>query len=339
MDYIIYGAGAIGSIVGAGLAQAGRSVTLIAREAHAAAIRERGLTVDGCLPVTGLKLPAVEHFRDAELTADTVVCLTMKTNDTADALDTAGDALADRPVVCFQNGVHNERMTQERGLQGYGGLVYCSGKFLEPGIVHNPTGGLFGIGCLPQGRDEVCERVAADLTAGGLEGQVFDDIMAVKWNKLLNNLNNAFRAMTDLDFMAAAKYEDSRFFMANVMQEAVQVLHAADIPYTPFTSGRTVDEQIEAMRRPGERSFDLPTDEAAMIHSSTWQDLKLQRGKVEVEYFNGEIVRVGKDVGIPTPYNTLMWTRCAKMARDRIPPGAETVASLQARVDDPKHNL
>ncbi len=338
MDYIIYGAGAIGSILGAGLAKAGRTVTLVARGPHVVAIRERGLTVEGHLSVDGLRLPAVERFADAELTDDTVVCLTMKTNDTVSALEAAGEALAGRPVVCFQNGVHNERLMEERGLRGYGGLVYCSGKFLEAGLVHNPSDGLFGIGCLPEGRDDVCERVAADITAGGLEGQVFDDIMAVKWNKLLGNLNNAFRAMTDLDFMTAAKYEDSRFFMATIMEEAVRVLRAAEIAYTPFRKGRTVDEQTDAMRRPGERSFDPPTNEDDKIHSSTWQDLKLQRGKVEVEYFNGEIVRVGKRVNVPTPYNTLMWTRCAKMARDRIPPGAETVASLQARLDDPEHH-
>lgn len=335
MDYVIYGAGAIGSMLGATLVQAGRSVTLVARPAHVAAIRERGLAVTGVTAWPSVEIGAVEHFGDAPLADDTIVCLTMKTNDTAAALEVAGDALADRPVVAFQNGVHNERLLTEAGLRGYGGIVFCGAKFLEPGQVIHTAAGHFGIGRLPDGVDDVCERVAADVTAGGLEGEAYEDIMASKWTKLVRNLNNAYMAVTDLSVLRAAKYEDSRFFMADVMGEAIRVLDAAGIRTAPLGEQRPIAQQVEAMRRPGERPFDLPDNEADEIRSSTWQDLKLQRGRVEVEYFNGEIVRLGEQVGVPAPLNALIMERCMDAARHRQLPGTETTDSLRAALAAP----
>ncbi len=327
MSYVIYGAGAIGSVLGAHLVRAGRRVTLIARPAHVAAIRMRGLTIRGTTPIDGLRIDAVERFADARLGTDTIILLTMKTNDTAAALDAAGDALSNLPVVCFQNGVHNERLATERGLHGYGGVVRCPATFIEPGIVTQNGPAAFGIGRLPAGSDALCDRVAADLRADGLTATVHDDIMAAKWSKVLTNLSGAYLAVTGLSLQQALASEASRAFMADLLDEGVRALNAGDIR---FESPDSIAQQIAALRAPGDREVRVTDHEDSVPRPSVWQDLYLRRGKTEVDYRNGEIVRLGAQVGVPTPLNALLVERCRHMARERIQPGAETLASLRA---------
>ena len=80
MRIIVYGAGAIGAALGAGLSQAGYEVALIARGAHARAMREHGVCVESHAGVARLRLPVAEHPR--ELSPDSardIVVLAMKT--------------------------------------------------------------------------------------------------------------------------------------------------------------------------------------------------------------------------------------------------------------------
>src|SRR5437762_2109738 len=104
MRFIVYGAGAIGGVIAARLHQAGESVVVIARGDHGAAIRSDGLrlgTPDG--DVT-LAVPAVEQPAELDLTADDVVVLSMKSQDTEAALAAlvAAAPPAGLPIVCAQ---------------------------------------------------------------------------------------------------------------------------------------------------------------------------------------------------------------------------------------------
>ncbi len=57
MRITVFGAGAIGATVGAGLAEAGAEVSLVARGAHLAALGERGLMLKGPEDTTGRRIP------------------------------------------------------------------------------------------------------------------------------------------------------------------------------------------------------------------------------------------------------------------------------------------
>src|SRR5207237_9968954 len=83
MRFVIFGAGAIGGVVGARLHQSGHEVALIARGAHLEAIRRRGLTLETPVERTALPLTAVEDPSELGLEADDVVLLTTKSQDTA----------------------------------------------------------------------------------------------------------------------------------------------------------------------------------------------------------------------------------------------------------------
>ena len=111
MRFVMYGAGAIGGVVGAQLHRHGHEVVFIARGAHYRAIRESGLRfaspeVTVTLPVDVVDAPDQIDFR-----ADDVVVLAMKSQDTEGALDRVGRG---RSVV-DRGGLHAERRRQRAG--------------------------------------------------------------------------------------------------------------------------------------------------------------------------------------------------------------------------------
>ena len=90
-------------------------VTLVARGAHLAAIRERGLRLDTRAAPRIVDVPAVASAAEVEWSDDTVVLLCVKSHQTAAALDDlAAHAPDATPVVSVQNGVANEQAILRR---------------------------------------------------------------------------------------------------------------------------------------------------------------------------------------------------------------------------------
>ncbi len=85
--YIVYGAGAIGGVIGARMFQSGHEVVLIARGAHFEAIRDRGLRIQSPDDDVTLAIPVVDNPSQLDLTADDVIFLAMKSQDTIGACD------------------------------------------------------------------------------------------------------------------------------------------------------------------------------------------------------------------------------------------------------------
>ncbi|MBV8219193.1 MAG: hypothetical protein JO325_12075, partial [Solirubrobacterales bacterium] len=111
MRIVIFGAGAIGGVVGAKLHQSGIDVALIARGAHYEAIRDRGLTLEQPNAITlRLPIPVADAPDALDWSGDDVVMIATKSQDTTGALGALRAAApATTPVVCLQNGVENER--------------------------------------------------------------------------------------------------------------------------------------------------------------------------------------------------------------------------------------
>jgi len=201
MRFIVYGAGAIGAVVGARLARAGCSVVLVARGSHRERIRAAGLRVESPDGPSTLDIPVVGHPGEVIPDADDVVLLTMKSQDTCAALrDLAAAFPRDVPVCCLQNGVDNERQALRLFPQVYGVSVACPTAFLEPGVVcaySAPVPGLLDIGRYPaeSSPDPRAETIAAAFRAAGFASEVRPDISGWKHGKLLSNLSNAIEAV------------------------------------------------------------------------------------------------------------------------------------------------
>jgi 2-dehydropantoate 2-reductase len=333
MRIIVYGAGAIGSMIGGYLHDSGQETILVCSKAHAEAVSRDGLKITGLHGDYDLSVEAVADVSEIDFREDDVVFLTMKTYDTEAAIDRLGDAARKLIAVCFQNSVRNEEFAAGRFARVYGGIAFFGAKYLEPGKVIHTAENSLGIGLYPKGLDDTVDTLSAKLTRAGFSVTSYPNIMAVKWAKLFRNLNNALFAITGLPVLGGIKYEDSRFLMADTLEEALRVVEAEGIEILPLAGHQPPDKMIDSLRRPGERAFDLPDDEETTLRPSTWQDLYLRRGRTEVEYLNGEIVRLGQKHGIATPLNSLRARTVNRMAREKAAPGAYTAGQIRAMAE------
>lgn len=315
MRHIIYGAGAVGGAIGGRLFEHGREVVLIARGDHLAAIRQHGLRLISPEDEATLRVPVVGHPSEITFRPDDTVFLTMKTQDTAAALDHLATAAGTGVlVICAQNGVENERLACRRFERVYGMLVILPATFLEPGVVEAgsaPVTGILDAGRFPSGTDDLIAGVCDDLESAGFSAHPDTAIMRWKYGKLLQNLNNAFQAVCGLD----ARADISRRAVA----EAQACLRAAGIEFATAVEMRERRELTPGFR-PGAR-----------LHggSSTWQSLARGTGSTEVDYLNGEIALLGRLYGVPTPVNSALQRAANRLARDRLPPGSVTIAELE----------
>ena len=321
MRFVVYGAGAIGGVVGARLAQHGQDVALIARGAHYEAIRDRGLTLEWGDERATLALPVVDDPAALKLTTDDVVLLAMKSQDTAAAVRALAQAAApDVPVVSMQNGVDNERTLLRTFERVYGVCVMCPTAHLEPGVVQafsTPTTGILDIGRVPDGRDDFADTVAATFRASTFASEARADITRWKYGKLLLNLTNAIDA-------ACGPEARTSPLASLVRREGVAVLRAAGIDF--------VSKEEDAARR-GDLLQLTPIAGSARTGASSWQSLARATGSIETDYLNGEIVMLGRLHGVPTPANALLQQVANRLAAEGAPPGSVDVDDLLAQLE------
>jgi 2-dehydropantoate 2-reductase len=321
--FVVFGAGAIGGVVGACLHQSGHEVALIARGEHGRAIRERGLTFErpGVAAVT-LTIPVAPSPAELEFSGDEIVLLATKSQDTTGALsDLRGAAPITTPVVCVQNAVENERVALRLFPRVYGAVVMAPTAHLEPGFVqaYGTRGvGVIDVGRYPSGVDEVCEEMARALEAAGFSSKPRPDIMRFKHAKLLANLGNAVDAICEPGDGASE-------VVSLAQEEGRAALAAAGIEF--------VAEEVNDVQARWERLDVQAIEGRPRAGSSTRQSIVRGAPTVETDYLNGEIGLLGRLHGVPTPVNDALCELSERHVRERRGPGtrpAEEVLS-QAR--------
>lgn len=319
MHYVVYGAGAVGGVVGGNLHRAGVPTTLVARGDHLASIARTGLVLETPVGTHTLDVTAVAGAAAARWTPDTVVLLAVKSHQTAVALDDlAAHAPVETPVVALQNGVANERAILRRFARVYGICVMLPSGHVEPGRVVqrcHPTPGILDIGRIPHGVDRTAESVAADLRRAGFESVERPDILAWKHRKLLLNLGNAVQACCGPGAAADELAERAR-------AEGEAVLEAVGVP---LVSAQTDEQRRGNILRSGPRH-------PAIGGGSTWQSVARGTGDVETDYLSGEVVLLGRLHGVPTPVNELLQRTTHELVRSGAPVGSRDAADLLARL-------
>jgi 2-dehydropantoate 2-reductase len=339
MRFIIHGAGSIGSLIGGRLAESGAEVVLIARHAHAAAINRNGLLIKshaGDRVVKGLR--AVTHPRNIAPSAGDVIILTVKSSQTAASVQSLREVFPEEtPIVCMQNGVRNEEIAAGRFLRVYGGMLGISATFLEPGLVAHTRGELLSIGNYPLGCDGVGLQIAARFEKAGFKMTTHESIMAVKWSKVILNLNNATFAIIDKHLQLGLVTPAISNFMADVQEEGVRALDVAGIsledPNNPYDLKKQLDELRKVVEDPEKIRAEANSPMEFRTYPSTWMDLKLKRGETEAGYFNGEIILLGEKYRIPTPYNSTLLIIVETMAAKGAQPGLYTIEELANLVE------
>ena len=303
----IIGAGAVGSAVGALLHRAGEDITLIGRPAHVNAIRADGLHVDGRAGsfVARPRAAEVLDFRPD------YVFLTVKTQDVLSALQANLDFLKDARLVTFQNGVRSDELaaTLLPPSQMVSSVVSISATHLTPGAVTIVYPGTLVIGH-PFPESAIPLEPLRALLQLATRTIISDNIVGVHWLKLLFNLNNAFPALTNTSLHQLYSQPYMRNLAARVIREGLRIVQAAGIRLESLP-----EVSVGLFRTLGI----LPVPLAGLLVAARarrvegqWPLLgstlqSLRRGRpTEVDYLNGEMVRLSAEVGRRAPLNATL---------------------------------
>lgn len=319
MRFIVFGAGAVGGVVGGLLARAGEEVCLIARGAHLQAIRKDGLRLETPEESRVLRLAAFEDPRATDPRPDDVVLLAVKSQDTREALASLARCFPPSvAVVCMQNGVDNEREALRLFPNVYAVPVWCPATYLDEGVVHahsSPIRGVLDVGRYPRGEDRLSVELATRFSAAGFRSVSRPDIMRYKWSKLLFNLTNSAEALCDdraaIDEIATL-----------VRSEAEACFKAAGIDYASASE--------DAARR-GQPLAIGPTISQGRTGGSSWQSLARGTGNMESDYLNGEVILLGRLSGTPTPVNAFLQNEARRAAALGLEAGSLPGEDLLAR--------
>jgi 2-dehydropantoate 2-reductase len=318
MRIIVYGIGAVGGAIAAQLSLSGYSVIGIARGKQLDAVRRSGLSLLTPQGARTASFPVCADPAEISFAADDIVFLTMKSPDTAAALQRLRSVgVLAQPVFCFQNGVANEALALRFFRNVYGVTVMLPADYDTPGEVvayFAPKVGAFDIGRYPAGVDDTVENMCRVLNASGFITNLRTDVMSSKYRKLLSNLRNIVDAVLPDPGLQEKWHAIAR-------AEAEAVLSAVGIDWDK--SDAPAREELVMSAVPGR----------ARIGSSTLQSIVRQTGSLETDFLNGEIVLLGRLHGMETPVNTAFCKLSIELANGRMQPqtaGDDTIASLIA---------
>lgn len=328
----VFGAGSIGAYLGGRLIAAGVPTVLVVRPSFADAIAGDGLRLTS-LDGFEATLPAarVPTATRAEALGDCDwLLVTVKGLDTAAAAAAlAPVARRDAIVVSFQNGVTNPDVLRDAlGDRVLAGMVPFNVLRRGPAHLHQGTSGRLAVGTRADGRHAA---LVDALTGAGLPAFADDDIRGVQWGKLLVNLNNSINALSGLPLVEQLAQRDYRRIMAACVREGLSAVKRARIK--PRLDAPLPPSWVPALMELPNALFRLAARPIVTIdptaRSSMWEDL--QRGrKTEIDLLNGEIVRLGAALGVPTPINERI-VQMVKEAESKGAPPSLTAAELTLR--------
>lgn len=301
----IVGAGSIGCYVGGRLAATGADVTFVGRQRIADKVTASGLRLTDYRGAD-LHVGAPRFATDISAAADAdLVLVTVKSAATVDvATELAAVLRPDALVVSLQNGIHNAEVL-DRALGGgrtIAGMVPFNVVQRGDGVFHQGSEGDLEAARDP--RLSVYEPVFAD---AGLPLTFHDDMTAVLWAKLLLNLNNAVNALSGLPLKEELSRRDFRVCLALAQAETLGLLKAAGIrpakitPLPPQLLPTLLKVPDAVFTRVASKMLEIDP----IARSSMADDLELGR-TTEVDWINGEVVRLAERLGRSAPVNAMV---------------------------------
>jgi len=328
MKFIVYGAGAVGSVLGGMLSLNHHDVCLVGRDAPTDAVNREGLRLKSATaeyhahPLASTVIPP-----DATPGTDCVL-VAVKTQDLSAAIDTIAPMFApDTPVICLQNGIVAEETASARFAHVFGGVVRMTCSMVQPGHVSFQNSGRVIVGKYPKGTDAFARTVATAISEAGFDAVASRDIMADKWLKLAVNVQSGFHAVID------ARDHDTNEFHAlklGILEETRRVFKAAKIR-ARSCDGKdpSIEDMMETLRRPQARRV----EHGVKLRNSVWQDLYLKRPSVEAEFIHGPVIELGRTQGVSTPYNRASLDVVQRCHREGLGPESVRLSEVAALVD------
>lgn len=309
MRYLIYGAGAVGTLIGARLALGGLDVHFLARPRLAEEFLTHGFHLAGDTSPAVLSNPTVSTSLESAVTLQEpeVVLLTVKAYDVHTA---AGDLLkfipSNVPVVCFANGISNEQVLGD--ILGKGRVIHATlttaVQLFPQGVIQVERERGVGIAGVHPRIPEIID----DLQSSEMRVRQYENPIRMKWSKALTNIvSNASSAILGWSPAQVFRHPGTYRLEVEALRETVRVMRVQgmrpqNLPSVPlsllgfgvFLPPRLIQTALGKIVARGRG------DKRPSFHYD------IGRGRSEVEWLNGKIASVGQQMDIPTPANRVL---------------------------------
>lgn len=313
MNIAIMGAGSLGTIIGALMAEGGEKVDLIdINESHVNRLNQSGAKLSGFInktvPVTSLTPNQISSTYD-------LVFLLTKQVFTYESLHQLLPYLHENSIVCtLQNGIPEEHVASiVGGSRTIGGAVGFGATWKGPGESELTTEWetvkkyAFEIGETDGKITSRLSEVKEVLEHVGY-CKITSNITGIKWTKLLMNTTfSGMSAALGCTFGKVLSNKEAMTSLAYIADETIKVAHSQgiqltnmqgkDMEFLELKEGQMVSEKIDFYHEVWSPHRNL---KASML-----QDL-VRNVKTEIDFINGHVSEKGKAFGIPTPFNDLV---------------------------------
>ena len=308
MRTAIYGAGSLGTILGAFISKAGEPIELINRnKAHVEALNTGGANVVGTM-VFNQKVTA--YTPDQMSGKYDAIFLMTKQQHNKEVVEMLKGFLApDGVIVTFQNGLPEMQIAEIVGEERVLGCTVAWGATMQsPGVCEltsEPDALSFSLGAISRKRNGHFDEVKKLLEHMGTV-EVEDNFIGTRWSKLLINASfSGMSAVLGCTFGEAAGPRDSRRIVQALIKECIDVCKAGGIRIEPV-QGKDIVKLLDysgAVKK-AVSFFIIPIAirKHAKLKASMLQDI--EKGKLtEVDAINGAVSAYGRQIGFPTPVN------------------------------------
>ena len=328
--YTIYGAGSLGTVLGAYITKNGGKVDLINRNiAHVEALKENGAKITGTVEMT---VPVTAMLPNEMTGKYDVILLLTKQLLNKEVVTYLKDYLADDGViVTLQNGLPEPEIAEIVGTNRTMGCVVEWGATLSaPGVctlTSDPESLSFHMGKMEGITDEKFNEVKELLE---LMCPVHEEsnLIGARWSKLLVNATfSGLGTVVGGVFGDVSENKDARKVAIRCMKECVDVGHAAGAEFAPvqgknitalFYYKGAVKRAIATMLIP------IAMKKHRNIEPSMLQDLKKNK-PCEVDAINGVVCQWGRKSGVATPINDKIVEIIKKIEKDELKPEASNI--------------
>ena len=295
MKIAVMGAGGIGGCYGGLLAKARNDVTLIARGAHLAAIKEKGLQL--IQPEGGFTVTVAATDDPSQVGPVELVIFSVKAHQNSIAIPLIEPLIGeDTTILTIQNGVESaDELGQDYGAERVlPGSAYLLSNITSPGVIKQLS--LVPRVAFGESNGDRSQRAVAirdSFCEANIEAELSDDISKALWSKLLyNSPANAMASAARLSPRDLIEYPHGAAMFRSAIQEVANVGTAYGIPFGQ-------DDVQGAM--------DLITARPMGARGSMQADLEAGR-PLELEAIVGSVGRIGRKVNVPTPIFDMLYT-------------------------------
>jgi len=326
----IYGAGSLGTILGAYVTKAGTKVDLINHnKSHVAGLKKNGAhvtgTVDLTVPVTAMLPEEMNGKYD-------IIFLMTKQLDNANVVRFLTPFLKDDGVICTaQNGLPELLIAEIIGEdRTFGCIIGWGATMIREGmseLTSSPDSLGFGIGALNNSNPEKLQQIKKVLELMG-NVEIKENFIGARWSKLIINcVLSGMSSVQGCSFGEVMEDKASRLCAQRILKECIDVAKKTGIKVEPF-QGKDIVKLFDyngwLKQKISFAILPFAVKKHRFVRASMLQDLEKGK-KCEIDAINGILCTCARKVGLPTPYNDRVVELVHKIENGELKPSSDNI--------------